>query len=100
MKRARAADGEDGARLTHDHERQYTFVHQSLQLWREARLLGAHAAGALDGRLAQREDAADLAGGAERQRLQPRERRAREVARHEVDEIEGEVDPHVAVESR
>jgi hypothetical protein len=29
------ADGEDGARLTHDHERQYTFVHQSLQLWRE-----------------------------------------------------------------
>jgi hypothetical protein len=28
-------DGVDGARLNHDHERQYLFVHQSLLLWRE-----------------------------------------------------------------
>merc|ERR1719454_630133 len=28
-------DGVDGARLNHDHDRQYLFVHQSLLLWRE-----------------------------------------------------------------
>mmetsp|Transcript_22073 Transcript_22073/g.28581 ORF Transcript_22073/g.28581 Transcript_22073/m.28581 type:complete len:625 (-) Transcript_22073:229-2103(-) len=27
--------GEDGARLTHSHERHYHFIHQSLYLWRE-----------------------------------------------------------------
>lgn len=29
------AEGVDGARLTHDHRRQYTFVLQSMTLWRE-----------------------------------------------------------------
>ena len=30
-----AVSSVDGARLNHDHERQYLFVHQSLLLWRE-----------------------------------------------------------------